>query len=98
MCLCVFVSWTLSTRAAAAQRGWAAPLDPGVHGRIPKAASDTQAAGKDLFKEAVVIPCHYSGDPSFASMVVQVLRGLSCQYGGTITSRPKPIESMLLRQ
>ena len=92
-------SWAPPIRAASAQpdSGWEAPLDPGVHGRIPKAASDTQAADKDLFKEAVVIPCHYSGDPSFASMVVQVLRGQSCQYGGTKTSRPKPIESILLR-
>ena len=88
-------SWAPPIQAASAQpdSGWEAPLDPGVHGRIPQAASDTQAAGKDLFKEAVVIPFQYIGDPSFASMVVQVLFGLSCQYGGTITSRPKPIVS-----
>ena len=50
----------------------------------PKLPLTPKQQEKDLFKEAVVIPFQYNGDPSFASMVVQVLFGLSCQYGGTI--------------
>ena len=46
LCVCVFVClWALSTQVAAAQpgRGWAAPLDPGVHNWIPQAAPDASS-------------------------------------------------------